>query len=250
MELTVLGSGTLQPTTERGCSGYHVRIEKNNILLDAGSGVLRQLAKMGIEAEDLDYIFLSHLHIDHISDVIPILFSKKHVLRKIKKDLAIYGPRGFRNYYDSCDALFHDSIHPDGYNVEIIEYKEGKMDFEDFFIEFFPVSHTDNSHGIRITDRDGHILSYSGDTDYCENLVSICKNSDVAILECTFSDNNKVTGHLTPTEAGKAAAKAQCKQVILTHISAASDDAELIKCFSQQFKGKASVASELKTITF
>jgi len=92
IQLTILGSGTLQPTPERGCSGYLLNIEGQNILLDAGSGVLRQLSHMHIQAQDIDHIFFTHFHIDHTADLVPLLFAKRHTSDKKTRDISIYGP--------------------------------------------------------------------------------------------------------------------------------------------------------------
>lgn len=248
MQLTVLGSGTFQPTAKRGCSGYLVQIEENNVLLDSGAGVLRQLAKTNITAEDIDLVFISHLHIDHISDLVPFLFAKKQGKHTQKKDISLYGPPGFKEYFSRIESLYYKSIHPENYNISIFEYDGVRIKFADFSIGAYPVKHTENSYGFRFVDNNGIVLAYSGDTDYCDNLITLCKNSNVAIIECTFPDDRKVEGHLTPSEAGRAAHLAECKRVLLTHLDPMTNEKEIISSCSNHFKGGISIAEELDTV--
>ena len=60
---------------------------------------------------------------------------------------------------------------------------------------------------MKLTDSNGKSIVYSGDTDYCPELIELADNCDLLILECSFPDDMKVEGHLTPSEAGKIAAE-------------------------------------------
>ena len=75
MKLTILGTGTIIPSLKRNASGYFLNIGGDNVLVDCGSGVLRQLIKAKINYNDLDYIFITHRHTDHIADLVSILSS-------------------------------------------------------------------------------------------------------------------------------------------------------------------------------
>ncbi len=37
------------------------------------------------------------------------------------------------------------------------------------------------------------------------------------LLECSFPDDGKIQGHLTPSECGKIAAETECGRLVLTH---------------------------------
>jgi ribonuclease BN (tRNA processing enzyme) len=64
---------------------------------------------------------------------------------------------------------------------------------------------------------EGRSLVYSGDTDYCGNIVRLGKEADLLILECSFPEERKKEGHLTPSLAGRIAREAQSKKLLLTH---------------------------------
>jgi len=245
MQLTVLGSGTFQPTPTRGFSGYFVKVKDTNILLDAGSGQLRQLARIGITADDIDIIFLSHYHIDHTAEIAPILFAKRHSLKVPKKHLSIYGPPELETLFNGLVQLYADSVEPDGYQLSLFEYSDSEIELNGFRVRVLPVQHTENSFGIRIEENNGAVLAYSGDSDFCENLITLCKNSDLAVIECSFPNEYKQPGHLTPREVGHIADKAGCKKVLLTHFYPITEKTNIIQDCAAYYKGTVLIAEEL-----
>ena len=60
-------------------------------------------------------------------------------------------------------------------------------------------------------------LVYSGDTGFCDEIVSLADGTDLLILECSFPDDMKIEGHLTPSQAGRIASLAGVKKLLLTH---------------------------------
>jgi len=97
MKLTILGSGSAVPRLNRNMSGYLLEIENKKILFDSGPGTIRQLLKLKVDLLDIDYIFYTHLHNDHINDLGAIIWSNNYgTLRK--KALNLYGPKKFKEY--------------------------------------------------------------------------------------------------------------------------------------------------------
>jgi ribonuclease BN (tRNA processing enzyme) len=74
MKLTILGNNGPFPGAGGACSGYLLSNEKCNILLDCGNGVLSNLQKL-IPLKMLDAIILTHLHSDHISDMMVLRYA-------------------------------------------------------------------------------------------------------------------------------------------------------------------------------
>ena len=75
--IMVLGSGGPMATQQgRASAGYLIFIDgQPRILMDAGGGTYQRLAASGVDVDvkDLDIILLSHLHIDHMGDISPII---------------------------------------------------------------------------------------------------------------------------------------------------------------------------------
>ena len=73
--IMVLGSGgPMAMSSGRASAGYLVFINQEpKILLDAGGGTYQRLAESGVDVRNLDIILLTHLHIDHMGDLSPII---------------------------------------------------------------------------------------------------------------------------------------------------------------------------------
>ncbi|HEY3614439.1 MAG TPA: MBL fold metallo-hydrolase, partial [Gaiellales bacterium] len=71
--LHVLGCATAGGNPGEACSGYLVTAGGSRILLDCGPGVVASL--LARDASPLTAVVLSHLHFDHIGDVVPLGFA-------------------------------------------------------------------------------------------------------------------------------------------------------------------------------
>ena len=65
------------------------------------------------------------------------------------------------------------------------------------------------------------------------------------ILECSFPDEMKVEGHLTPSLAGRIARKAHCRRLILTHLYPLCDEYDILRQCRKEFAGEVIVAHDL-----
>lgn len=98
LSIMVLGSGgPVAHRTARASAGYLIFIDrKPRILLDAGGGTYQRLAASGTNIKDLDLVLLSHLHIDHTSDLSAMIktlyFHNRSAGTLRKKPIHIIGP--------------------------------------------------------------------------------------------------------------------------------------------------------------
>jgi len=98
LSVMVLGSGgPVAHRTARASAGYLIFIDrKPRILLDAGGGTYQRLAASGTNIKDLDLVLLSHLHIDHTSDLSAMIktmyFHNRTAGTLRKKPVHIIGP--------------------------------------------------------------------------------------------------------------------------------------------------------------
>ena len=91
------------------------------------------------------------------------------------------------------------------------------MYYDDWKIIVEPLQHSLHSIGFRIESGDGKALTYSGDTGYCDGILRLAKKVNTLILECSFPDDQKVEGHLSPRLCAQIARESQCDRLILTH---------------------------------
>ncbi len=248
MELVILGSGTIVPSVSRSSSAYAAKVGGKTILMDLGPGTLRRMKEAKIEIPDVDLILFSHFHPDHTSDFVPFIFASKYAIGSYRtKDLKILAPLGFGEFFGGLIEVYGDWIVPEGYNIHVEEITEGRIDFEEFSVTTKKVVHNPESIAFRI-DCGGRSLVYSGDTDWSEDLISLAKGADILLLECSFPDDMKVEGHMTPTEAGRTAGLSGVKKLVLTHFYPPMEDVDIAAVVGKEFGGEIVVARDLMTI--
>jgi ribonuclease BN (tRNA processing enzyme) len=249
MELYVVGSGTCAPSLRRGSPGCVIRAGNSTLLLDSGSGTLRRLLELAIDFKEIGYLFYSHLHPDHTSDLVPFLFASNYGSEEMReKDLCVIGPVGMAEFHSRLKEAYGKWIVPKSYNLELVEIADEELKFTDFNLQGFPLVHSNHSVGFRLQSNEGKVVAYSGDTDYCDNLIKLARGVDLLVLECSFPDDRKVEGHLTPTLAGRVAREAECKRLVLTHFYPPCDELDIKKIVEKEYSGEIILAEDLMKI--
>ena len=244
MKLTVLGSGVFKPRTVRYPSGLALTIGSETVIFDAGCGTFMRLVEAGINYEKINYIFITHLHIDHTSDLLQYLWAY-HLDRE--KDLHLFGPPGFKRFYKTLTELAPQFSHLP-FKVRVREVDDNDVISLPFCrIEVARTYHVDELTSICYKVKaDKKTFGYSGDTGYCERLIEFFRNVDVLVLECTVLNEQKLKTHLIPRECGEIATKAQVKKLVLTHLDL--DLEKVKKQCSENFCGEIIVAEDLMQI--
>ena len=246
MELTVLGSGTVVLQPNRGPAGYLLKVASRTFLLDGGTGSLLNALRAGVSYFDIDNICYTHLHPDHTSDLVPFLFGTKYtpgVTRR--KKLSLFGPVGFQGFFDKLVDLYGRGMVQIEYSMEIRELGAESLSLGDLTIRTRRMQHAENAIGYRFEWGD-KIFVYSGDTDFCGEIVELARGADLLLIECSFPDDKKVRGHLTPSEVGEIAATAGAKKVLLTHIYPPFDESAILDAVSRRFGGEIRIAHDLE----
>jgi ribonuclease BN (tRNA processing enzyme) len=243
MEIIFIGTGCGVPS-KRASPSILVRISNDNLLFDTGPGSLRKLFESGLTYNEVDYIVYTHFHIDHIADLAPFLFASKYPRSPRKKELNIIGPKGLKNFYNNLTNLYGEQIQNLSYNVRILETSEFQT--SEWKIESKNLPHTAESVGYRVTNKEGKVLVYSGDTEYSPELLKLAQSADILVLECSFPI--KTAGHLYPEAAAKTAKEAKAKHLVLTHLYPVCDNYPIISMVKKIFDGKVTIAEDLMHI--
>jgi ribonuclease BN (tRNA processing enzyme) len=244
MELIILGSGTAIPSARRGAPGAVIKIGDELILLDCGPGSLHRLAKAGLNFLNIYYILISHLHPDHIADLVPFLFALRSPdLPLIQKEITIIGGRGVEHFFEKIHSIYGSWAEPPR-TITLIETISKEISFPLFLLKTTPAVHLPSSIAFRITTPEGKSLFYSGDTDYSNQLIDLAQGVDLALIECSFPEGNKVEGHLTPKIAGRIAAEASCQRIILTHLYPQCEASDIKKQCAEVYKGEIIIAQD------
>lgn len=242
MKLIILGSGTCVPSLKRSAPGYYLEAESRKILIDCGSGTLLQLEKLGKSYKDIDAVFITHPHPDHIAGLMPLIHALLATpLFKREKTLSLIGPKGFKEFYQKSIASIMGR--PKTFSIQIIEI-ENKMDYPPFHVLAAKTIHSENSIAFRFEYKNKSIV-FTGDADYDNGIIELSKNSDILIADCSFPESMKVSGHMTPQECGLVAKKAGVKKLVLSHLHTLPfpDECRLEEC-RQVFKGDVILAED------
>ena len=98
-----------------------------------------------------------------------------------------------------------------------------------------PTNHIDGSLAFRL-EAGSRSLVYSGDTDESDSLVALAQGADLLVLEA--ANPIKIPGHLTPTEAGRLAARAGVRRLLLTHFYPPCDEVDVVALAAREFSGE------------
>jgi len=250
LEIIILGSGTCIPSKTRGPSGIILQSPEFTILLDGGSGTLAKMTQLSIDYKSLNFIFYTHFHPDHCIDLVPILQALKLSPGELNNHrLQIIGPDGLMEFIDNLSLSFGTWI-KDGFGVVLYhEMNNTSSDYGFGTVTCLPMKHSSSSNGYRFNLYDKQIV-YSGDTDYCEQIIDLARHADVLILECSTPDDGKLEGHLTPTLAAKIAQQADCAHLILTHFYPSIEHIDILPIIRNIYRGKVTLAYDSMTLKF
>lgn len=150
IDITFLGTSSMQPTKQRNHSGIVLSYKQENILLDCGEGTQRQMRIAGIKPAKITRVCISHWHGDHVFGL-PGLMSTMGA-DKPDKVLPIYGPPGTKKYLEFLFKSFAGK--------DIIEYTAHEMtsgllyENEDFALEAKALKHSTPCIGFSFQEKD------------------------------------------------------------------------------------------------
>jgi ribonuclease BN (tRNA processing enzyme) len=237
-ELIIIGSGTGIPSLRRSSPGLVVLSDSTKLLIDSGPGALRKMLEVGITYQDIDVLLYTHIHPDHVSDLVHVLFACKYADLPREKELLCIGGPGFRSYFEKLKNLYGPWIEPKSYRLTVKEISEEPLLYRDLRILSKPMAHISESVGYRIELKEGKSIAVSGDTDYCQNIIDLGSEVDLLILECSFPDGKKVEGHLTPSLAGRIALESHCSRLLLTHLYPVCDRFDVVGQCQKIYQGQ------------
>jgi ribonuclease BN (tRNA processing enzyme) len=244
MELTVLGSGTLIFQEDRSCSSYLLRHEKGLALLDCGPGCLMRMHRAGVGVTELSLILISHFHWDHVAELPALLNSIWLQRKKARGVLQLAGPPGLSAWVDRVMAEDRDWLAE--LKPRVSELGEEPEELAGLRVRAGRNYHTENSLSYRLENREGVALFYSGDMDYQEALLPLAARADLAVVECSWPERRRGSGHLDPRGASRFAAAAEVRALLLTHFYQEMDWNRLAARVQKEYSGPVLLAEDLR----
>ena len=212
MKLTVLGNNGPYPAAGGACSGYLLQEGNRNLLFDCGNGVLSNLQKI-IRFEELDLIVLSHLHSDHMSDMMVLRYAIqiKYNRGLIDRPLKVYAPPNPAEEFERLNIK----------DVFILEKISGDLHIEldNLKLAFREMTHPVQCFAASIDNGQKRFV-YSGDTSWNDAIMDFSKNADLLMLDAGLLSKDKKdvnVPHLTAFECGIIAREAGVEKLLLTH---------------------------------
>ncbi len=139
-ELQILGSSSAVPVKDRALSAQVLNVNDKLYLIDCGEGTQFQLQKFRISHSKIDYIFISHLHGDHIYGL-PGLLNTMNLNSRTKK-LNIFSPVGLQ---EMIDKIFEISQAVMNFEVNYYEVNTHNTELvfqnSDVEVSSFPLDH-------------------------------------------------------------------------------------------------------------
>ncbi len=252
MKVIILGSGTGMPMDDRASPSLALIVENRPIIFDMGPGTLRQMAKAGLDFEEIERIFITHFHPDHTADLIHFLFATNNLSTlKTRMPFVITGPRGLKDLLNRLQDAYNPwlTLPPGIMEVEELDReKTVKKDYGNIKIIAGPTNHTPHSLAYRVETKSGKSIVYSGDTGFCSEIVELARWVDLLILECSFPDGKEIEGHLTPSLAGHIASLANVHQLVLTHFYPECLAIDIETQCRKTYQGKLIISSDMLKI--
>lgn len=204
MELTVLGKyGPYGKAGVGAASGYLICEGKFKMLADMGSGVLSRLINT-VDVRELSGIYVSHLHYDHTSDLLPF----RYLLEELEHPIKIY-----THFEDSAwfDILFN---HPLFETINIDE--DTVINTDGVKLSFYKMDHPVTDYAVRFDGKNSSLL-YTGDTRFTEEIIRAGKGCDVILADCS-KPKEFIGGHMPASYAIEIRERTGAR-VIATHLA-------------------------------
>lgn len=269
MDVTLLGTGCPQVSTERYGPANLVRHDGAAFLVDCGSGTTQRLLGAGSAGRDLDAVLLTHLHSDHAVDLYQLVISSWHQGRD--RPQIVYGPRGTKAFVEGTMAVWREELaqriahekRPStrALEVEVHEIGPGEVLARgDLRVQAVEVAHQPVKHAFGfVFEAAGRKLAFSGDTAYCPALIAAARDADVLVHECfihremTLTPGRTAEGlqnvasyHTLSSEVGKVAREAGARCLVLNHfVPARFDKSALLAEVRRDYGGPIVVGEDL-----
>ncbi|MCV6823025.1 MBL fold metallo-hydrolase [Halocynthiibacter sp. SDUM655004] len=224
-----------------------LEMDGKRIVVDCGLGVARGLVNAGMSLKELETIFITHLHSDHLLELGPLIHTAWTT--GLAQEVTVFGPEGTRAYFagflqsmsfDNALRVADEGRRPLEELVQIVEYGEGEIAGSPVSTTALRVDHppVTDCFALRF-EANGKRVTFSADTAYFEPLSKFAEGSDLLIHEAMLAEGvdalvartgsadrlraHLMASHTVAEDVGKIATAAKCKHLALHHLVPADD---------------------------
>lgn len=272
IKVSLLGTGTPVPAMSRFGPSILVEAGSQIFLFDAGRGAMQRLAQLEVRWQDVDGVFLTHLHSDHVVGFPDLWLTGWLVGAGRDRPVRVWGPRGTQRMmskleeaydFDIRIRLYDDRRAPNGVLLFAEDITEGvAFEKDGVTITAFEVDHSPvwPAFGYRL-DYDGRSVVLSGDTRVSTNLIRYAQGVDLLVHEVASPESFQRAGvrperiksvidhHSTPEQAGEVFAKTNPRLAVFSHIvQPDASEQDLIPPTRKHYAGRVEVGEDLMVI--
>jgi ribonuclease BN (tRNA processing enzyme) len=231
---------------DRGGPCTLVRADGITVVVDLGLGALRGLLQLGVHHVDLDALFVTHLHPDHVAEIVSFLFAANYDEAPRERPFVIAGGCGVRRFLDALDVVHERWLTPRRYELDVWEIAPQQgVRLKSLDCRAGAVHHIDSSLAYRFESA-GRAMVVSGDTGPSPALETLARGADLLIVEASLPAGAEATNarHLSARRAGELGRRAGVGRLVLNHLYPAADAAGPEREASEAFGGPVTVARD------
>lgn len=246
MRLTVLGKSPAWSDAGGACSGYLVEEGESALLVDCGNGVFGKLRER-MDYRDVDAVVISHLHGDHLLDLVPFAYAL--TLSPGAADAGpaprLIAPAGAGEFFRRLAGTWGDEELITG-AFALEEYEPASSTaVAGIGIRFHPVPHIGPTHALELTAPSGARIVCGADGRYSGELKRAAAGAELLVAEATLpAPDPDQAVHMSGEEAGSLAREAGVARLVLTHISDELDVERSRAAAAAAFDGPVELAEE------
>ena len=225
-----------------------LRLGGRTILIDCAIGAARSVVEAGVGLLEIDDIFITHLHSDHVLELGPLMYTAWTT--GLQRQITVYGPPGIAEYWQGFMAsmafdykirLADEGRPPLLDLIKIETYTEGAVMQDDTLsVAALRVDHppVTDCFALRFTGA-GATVVFSSDTCYFPPLGAFAKGADVLVHEAMLIDGVEAlikrtpgasrlrehlyASHTRAEDVGRIATAARVGHLVLNHLLPADD---------------------------
>jgi ribonuclease BN (tRNA processing enzyme) len=222
MHLQFVGCGDAFGSGGRFNTCLHLLGRQTNVLIDCGATSLVSMNRLAINRNNIDVIFVSHFHADHVIGIPYFILEANYVLKR-QRPLTIAGPPGLKaRYPELMETCFPGTKTLElGFPLTLRELEVGRRsEIANVRVTPFHVMHDDRGgpcYGFRF-EAEGKVVGFSGDTEWTDALIDIGHEADLFICEA-YTRDKPVATHMALTSLERRLGQIRPKRLVLTHMS-------------------------------
>ncbi len=216
IEITFLGIGSATPAEPGDYTALLIRGEGHTLLIDAGPAVMVQLGRLGLRADHIDRLLVTHSHGDHILGWPMLLFRQTPIeiiaLPRVLNDLQAL----VQIVYPELESLLRRQV-----TFRAIEPGDAWSSVGAFPLVVHAAPSVHNGASLAYRLEFPHLqrsITYSGDTAPSPEMARLAQGCDLLIHEATYLyPRPDIRVHSSAGQAAEIAAEAGCGALALVH---------------------------------